>query len=335
MAKEEDQVVAEADADEELLSTDDADSDDEQGDDYEGAQIVEPVLVRIDHVGKNAWNPFEETDETFNLLVEEIESEGYDEPILVVPIEGKGSSKIERSEEDDTAGWLVETGSQRYRIINGEHRWKALNVLDYEYIPCVIKADWDERTQKIQTVRRNMIKGQVNRRKMSNLIEDIRKRHKIGPEAAARKMGIFDEKEFKRYYIKKRQEQKKANEKRRQDQKAVQAVENMTTTLTQIFKESGGTVSQGFVSFAYKGEVHMLVNMDPALKRTIEGLAEFLEISGFSAPQFLHEALEAKMMQTALATTVANHAIEDDGLESDEDSSEDTDDESVSEEDED
>jgi len=315
--------------DEELVveeAVEEEESEDETSEDAP-AMILEPVLIRHDMVEENAWNPFKETDDVFNLLVEEIEKEGFDEPITVVPIRDEGTdngkSEIVRSTDEDTSGWLVEIGSQKYRIVNGAHRWRAARVLEFEYIPAVIKENWDERTQKVQTVRRNMIHGVVDPRKMSNLIEDIRKRHRIGPEAAARKMGIFNEKEFKRYYLKKRQEQKKANEKRRQDQKAVQAVENMQTTLTQIFQKSGGTISQGYVSFMWKGEDHLMVGMDSALKRTIKGMIEFLDISGTNACQFIHEALEAKMMATAVGSDVARAAVPE--AEEAEESEEDTD----------
>lgn len=301
--------------DEELADTEDEADEGEEGEDVDAdgtPRIERAILIPIEQVEKNDWNPFEQPDETFNLLVEEMESEGFDSPAIVVPIEdSKTTSEIVEVEDGELAGWLVEQGNRRYKIVDGEHRWKGARVAGYEYLPCTIK-NWDERTQKIQTVRRNMIRGIVNPRKFSNLIEDIRKRYKLGPEAAARKMGVFNEKEFKKYYLQKRQTQAKANAKRRSEQKAVQAVENMTATLNEIFKKSGKTVSQGFVSFTWKGEVHMLVGMDQALKRTIAALTEFLELSNLDACSFLHEAIEAKMLKTAIASDLVSKSDPDD-----------------------
>jgi len=275
---------------------------DDESEDVGPPQIIEPVLVPVGQIQPNEWNPFEEPDETFNLLVEEIEKEGFDEPIATVPIEDELLfSKIIR---DPDTGWLVETGTRRYKIVNGEHRWKAARVLDMELIPCVIKAHWDERDQKIQTVRRNMLRGEVNPRRFTDLLEDIAGRLGIGAEAAAKKMGVFDQKEFGKWYLAKKRSRKAGSDKKRKQKKATVAVENVTAHLHQIFSEHGETVQHGYVCFAYKGEVHMTVNMDGKLKRIVDGLDEFIRLSKGDICTFLAEALEQKMLSTSVASGV-------------------------------
>ena len=290
-----------------VVEEEDVVMDSEEDDEDEGGppQIIEPILVPIHLIQPNEWNPFEEPDETFNMLVEEIEKEGFDEPIAVVPIVDESvageESKIVR---DSDTGWLVETGNRRYKIVNGEHRWKAGKVLDMDLIPCVIKANWDERDQKIQTVRRNMLRGEVNPRRFTDLLEDISGRLGIGAEAAAKKMGVFDQKEFGKWYIAKKRERRKGSEKKRTQKKATAAVENVTAHLHEIFANHGDTVQQGYVAFAYKGEIHLTVNMDVKLKRVVEALDEFIRISKGDITTFLSESLEQKMLSTSLAAGV-------------------------------
>ena len=173
-----------------------------------------------------------------------------------------------------------------------------------ELIPCVIKAHWDDRDQKVETVRRNMLRGEVNPRRFTDLLEDIAGRLGIGAEAAAKKMGVFDQKEFGKWYLAKKRERKKGSEKKKTQKKATAAVENVTAHLHEIFSSHGETVQQGYVCFAYKGQIHLTVNMDAKLKRVIEGLDEFTRVSKGDLCSFLAEALEQKMLSTSMAAGV-------------------------------
>lgn len=281
-------------------------------------EVVEAVMVPIGLISPNEWNPFEQEDPTFNMLVEEIEAEGFDEPILVVPIiEDTTVSNIVRGPD----GRLHETGTRRYKIVNGEHRWKAARVLEIPELPCSIKVEWDERTQKVETVRRNLIRGAVNPRKFTNLVEDVAGRLGIGAEAVGRKMGFFDEKTFAKVYLKNKQEAREAIKKNQDEKKAVVTLKNMTVVLNEIFRKSGNSVPQNYVSFVYQSEIQLMVSMDGRLKRSIEALVEFLAVSGMNACDFLHDAIERKMLNTSLGATAAG-AVYDESTDAETDGSE-------------
>lgn len=118
------------------------------------------VMIPIGNFEVNDFNPNEQTAETFNELVKEIQQEGFDEPLKVVPT-GEGESQIVDG---------VETGTARYRIIGGEHRYHAGRMLKYTKLPAIIKPEWDDRTQRIKTVRLNMLRGHPDDVKLQRLV---------------------------------------------------------------------------------------------------------------------------------------------------------------------
>lgn len=97
----------------------------------------------------NEWNANKMDDETFVVLVEEIRTNGFLDPIEVVALEG-----------------------EQYRIIGGEHRHKAAARLEMETIPArVLVGDrWDDGDlQKFRTMRANdqsVANGMFSRRQL-------------------------------------------------------------------------------------------------------------------------------------------------------------------------
>lgn len=147
--------------------------------------IIKIEYVLLEKVHPSGWNPNEQDETTFNELTKDIETDGFDEPIIVV--------------EDD-----AEPGT--YRITSGEHRWKAMKVLGRAKIPVIVKKGWDEVTQKIKTVRRNLLKGALNPQKFTKLVNDIKRVYDVDHAKLSREMGFVDEKEYWRAYKEEKQE---------------------------------------------------------------------------------------------------------------------------------
>lgn len=141
---------------------------------WEGAITVDLALLE-----PNDWNPNAQTDATFNLLVDEIKCNGFDEPIIAVPHPDKPGS---------------------YRIIGGEHRWKAAKILDLKEVPIVIKEHWDETEQKTQTVRRNLLRGDLDKVRFTSLVNDVMSAEQIPIQELMTRMGFTDEREFTKAY---------------------------------------------------------------------------------------------------------------------------------------
>lgn len=100
--------------------------------------------IKCDHIVPNPNNANEMDDVSFSRLVDEIRDIGFLVPIHVVP-----------------------SGDQ-FKILNGEHRWKAAKELNYEYIPAVIHQDEkfnDQDIFELVNVRINSIRGKTNTNK--------------------------------------------------------------------------------------------------------------------------------------------------------------------------
>src|SRR5690348_5830420 len=87
-------------------------------------ELHDPIRVRIDRIHPNEWNPNQQSDETFNMLVEEIREDGFDHPVNLVPCD---CEEIEGS---------------HYKLIGGEHRWKSAHVLGMPEVLAVINPHW-------------------------------------------------------------------------------------------------------------------------------------------------------------------------------------------------
>jgi len=144
---------------------------------WQHGQMVELPLNALE---PNEWNPNELTADQFDMLSENIDEVGFLDPVLVVPLP-------------------LENGDiQRYRIVDGEHRYEQQRLMDVKTIRCII-ADpnrFDEREQKRQTVRMNKIRGQLNIKKFAALANEMMEKHGVPFEDLAREFGFADEDEF-------------------------------------------------------------------------------------------------------------------------------------------
>lgn len=128
------------------------------------------VMLPIDKLIFTSWNVNEMNDEEFSELVAEIEDGGFDEPADVVP-------------SRDEPGF--------YLVLGGEHRTRACSSLGKTEMPCVIKTHLigaDEATLKMWSVKRNNLRGRLNRQKYADLEKGLSDKHQIKTEAARNKM---------------------------------------------------------------------------------------------------------------------------------------------------
>ena len=177
--------------------------------------------VHIDDCVPNPWNPQEMDDDTFNALAESIEDAGMIDPIQVVTQEGG-----------------------KYRIIGGEHRWKACSVLGYETIPAVIlqEGEFDEDRQKFLTVRMNILSGKMNPSKFYDMYSGLS--DKYTEETMQMMFGFAKEEEFKKLVdqtIKALPEE--MQEKVKEAKKEIRTIDDLTNVLNNLFTEYGDTRS--------------------------------------------------------------------------------------------
>ncbi len=235
--------------------------------------------VRLDLIDPNSWNPNQEDAKAFDTLTEELDHEnggvGYIDLMQVVPLE-----------------------SGRYRLIGGEHRWKALKVLGEEEADCVVlTADrWkDEDLQKFVTMRLNMIKGNLNPDKFMQLYLDLAKRH--SEDDMQRLMAVTDDNVWKTMTkdVRKSLEdaldgvgadpdkKKKALEDFDKVSKEVKTVEDLSNILNKIFTEYGDTLSMNFMWFTFGGQKHLSVSCAPKQFAVCEAMVNSIKADGLDA----------------------------------------------------
>lgn len=236
-------------------------------------------MISVDKLEPNDWNPQTMTDSKFNELVEEIREDGFDDAIHVVP------------HPDPTKQGV-------FRIINGEHRWQAARVLGISEIPCVIKDKWtDEKVQKVKTVRRNLLRGDLDKMRFSKLVRNL---NDVGiplkdmPAA----LGFENDAEFREKFVaqerdKEEQKVQAATRTAKDDEKRESAVVgNLSFILNEIFSQYGDSIQQGFLFFCHKNKFHLLVQMDDKMQKLIEAAVKYLRESGKNINPFLRKALD-------------------------------------------
>jgi hypothetical protein len=224
----------------------------------------------------NNWNPQEMKEADFERLVQEFRDVGCIAPLQVRPL------------EDGT-----------YRIIGGEHRWKAAQVVGLAEVPCLLLAKdapaqddvWaDEDLQQFVTVRLNIIQGKLNPEKfikMYNTMTD-----KYGVEAMQKLMGFTDSHVLQKLVGQVKKGIQKSLPKEVQDEfnknaKEVKSVEELSQIIQKMFATYGDTVQQSYMVFTHGGQQHLYIALDPKMKRAMDKVVEYCRISGEEINKFM------------------------------------------------
>ena len=240
--------------------------------------VEDVVLIKIEDLVKATWNAQEESPETFSNLVDEIETEGFDEPLIV----------IKHPKEED-----------KYLIVAGNHRYDAARLNGYEQLPCIVK-DWDEDTAKIKSVQRNQLHGQVDQHKLRELVSSIRATKKISDEELSRSMAFDNMKEFyenvQKVESEKREKEAKEAYSHEDISKELTMVDNLSIVLNEIFSQyEGDTIDRGFMFFMHKKKLHLMVTCDEELSKTLEKTVDHINDNDKDASEFFTEVLNKEI----------------------------------------
>jgi len=127
--------------------------------------------VDISLVYANDWNPNEMDDREFSMLIDNIKRIGFADPVTVV------------------------RDGERYRIIDGEHRYRAALLTGMSKLP-VIVIDLSDEDQRKQTVRLNNIKGDWNPLKFNKLVSEMLGSGELDIGDAAYELGFSNPSDF-------------------------------------------------------------------------------------------------------------------------------------------
>lgn len=131
-----------------------------------------PVWIKTSDINPNDWNPNEMSESEFAMLLDNISRLGFADPLLV-----------------------TKNGDNKYKVVDGEHRYRAALLAGIEDIPAVV-VELTEEDQRLQTVRMNQIKGEWNPTKFNALVNDMMQKKELTIEDAAYELGFADPSDF-------------------------------------------------------------------------------------------------------------------------------------------
>jgi ParB/RepB/Spo0J family partition protein len=203
--------------------------------------IPEVVMVPHSEIRPNPWNPNEFDSEIFNELVKSIEDFGFVQPLIVGPL------------EDDPKGF-------KYEVIDGEHRWTCLDLLEVEQVPCIIK-DIDEDHRKFLTVRTYRLRGKFNMKSFTKLVEGLME--KFSFDEVAEQLAFTDPNELQEMIDAARStitdpDMRKEFDKAKDD---IRTVDDLTNLLNRLFTRYGDTLPSNFMLLEFGGKEHLWVRM--------------------------------------------------------------------------
>lgn len=233
---------------------------------------VEAVYLDVRFIEPNEWNPYKMDKFTFDSLLENIKEQGFDDPLTVVKL-----------------------GENRYRVIDGEHRLAAAVALGYKEVPCIIKEEIAEDDQKLQTIRRNHIRGDVDKKKFSRLVKDYCDKNKVDQSIIASKMAFKNEKEFQRYIVDKKKKDKELLGIVSKEDKLV-GNRLLKKLVEDILDKNVDNLARGYLQFAYKGKEYLSIQMSKETHDIFIKVINYVTENGGSVEGFLRKALMAEIV---------------------------------------
>jgi len=246
-------------------------------------EIRMPVKLHIDQCHPRTWNPNEMTDDKFDQLDAKVREEGFTDPLKVCPV----------SEDEVDPSWLEIHKGPHYWIVAGEHRWRMMKLAGGEEILAVVYEDWDELEQKLKCVRDNIIHGEPNPRKLTDLVKSIDPAMDVDPSL----FGFSDEAEMSKFLLKeKTQKDKTFMDGLKEDaNKKLEAVDSITDIVTNIISQTAKTIDQSLLAFTYKGQTHFVVMCDKKTFTSLSEMTEYLEETGIDVNEFMGEAIADRL----------------------------------------
>lgn len=257
----------------------------------------EQMEIKLSNLVPNDWNTQKMTHREFELLVGNIEEVGFLEPVLVVPIE-----------------------NNQYRIIGGEHRWKAVKELGWDTIPCIVGDPnvLDLPMQKKLSVRMNMIHGSISPERFNELVQEMLDSGEVEIDSAAEEFGIADEDYFF-LMIENAKEvlPKEAHKELQERSSGISSVDELSDLVSSLLKKYGDTQEANFMVISFGKQKHLWIRCsEKELDGFIQKARDILEL-GYtvdSVMRLLWRGLKVDNLQKhakRLDKVISEQSIED------------------------
>jgi hypothetical protein len=216
-------------------------------------EIHHAEIIHKDELFTHPSNSNRQTKHVFAELRKSIRENGFDETLIVVP----------RDEEEGFGYWIV----------SGNHRFKAGVAEGMEKFPCVKRDDWDEVKEQIELVRRNYVRGGLDKDSFTVAVDTLAEGHALSIDDIRAEMGFADSEKFMELYRSEEEQQEKIERVRSENAPKVKMIDDLGMVLSSIFEQYGDTVDQSFIIFPAGGRKHMFVAATPALRRVLGDIA--------------------------------------------------------------
>lgn len=130
-------------------------------------QVLQVIYIPPSKISPNSYNPNRQSESEFNLLLKSMSEDGFTQPIVVRPNIDRQAAcnaiKIDPASKWNEIDWLkvfktMPVDADWVTIVDGEHRWRASQRLNYPEIPVVV-TDMTDQQQRIATLRHNRARG--------------------------------------------------------------------------------------------------------------------------------------------------------------------------------
>jgi hypothetical protein len=144
-------------------------------------------------------------------------------------------------------------------------------------VPCVVKRDWDEDKQKVETHTRNEITNEgFDRPKFTILADKLMQRRRLTAQQLREEMAIHSQKRWDDMYLeKKSNEELEERLKMKEAEKEMKIIDSLSVIVNQLIQEFGETIPYGFMFFILGKSAHLMVVVkDNDLKKKLDLIRE-------------------------------------------------------------
>ena len=234
------------------------------------------AVLPVERLVATAWNPNEMGPKEFALLVETIRDVGFIDPITVIP------------QED----------GETFAINGGVHRWKAAQELGYKEVLVDILVDkrWqDEDLQKFQSVKSNVLHGQMNPEKFLTIYNQAVE--KYGKDKVGKLMGYADDAGIRKIVKNVAKEMKTSlpPEMARQFEeqaKEARTIGDLERIIQHLFQEHGDSVKYSFMVFAWGGKEHTYISMSKKVHQAMKKIMAASRSGELDINEIIGDAIE-------------------------------------------
>lgn len=248
-------------------------------------RFYETKVVALVDLRVNPWNPNVMPPADFARLKQEILDEGFLDPLIVVP-------------------WKDADGTPFYRILGGEHRFRAATDLKLKGVPCNILDDprfQDEEVQQALTAKLIFLKGKIDRDKMVAMVKGLAE--KYSSEKVRELFAVTDKTAWDRMVWGMRQKLKKEGLPEQalaefdEKTKDARASKDLSEIVEAIFTTYRHTLPYGFMVFTLHGKKHTYVPVTQGTQTVLDDVLERCRAAGVDVNKLLEPALKDALKQ--------------------------------------